>query len=62
MSSSSATPMPLLRLAAIANCSPMTAPSMTRLVMIGLAMMMPAVAMPIIAPITVGTIVSARSR
>ena len=62
MPSSRTTPRPLLRFAAIANCSPMTAPSMTRVLMIGCCMMMPPVAMPIMAPITVGTIVRASSR
>ncbi len=55
-------PMPLLRLAAIANCRPITTASMPRLIAIGYAMMIPAVAIPTIAPITVGTIVSANSK
>ena len=44
--SSSATPRPLLRLAAMANCRPITAASITSELMIGLAMMMLLVAMP----------------
>jgi hypothetical protein len=62
MSSSSATPRPLLRLAAMANCRPITPASTSTVLMIGLAMTTAAVCMPIQAPITVGTIVSASSR
>jgi hypothetical protein len=57
----SATPMPLLRLAAMANCRPITAPSITSEVTIGLAMTTDAVCMPIHAPMTVGTMVRASS-
>ncbi len=55
-------PSALLRLAAIPNCKPITAASMTKVLMMGCAMMTPAVAMPMKAPITVGTIVRARSK
>src|SRR6266851_4812770 len=55
-------PKPLLRLATIANCRPITPANIARLIAIGCAIMMPAVAMPANAPITVGIIVSASRR
>jgi hypothetical protein len=55
-------PRPLLRFAAMPNCRPITAASITSELMIGLAMITPAVDMPMKAPITVGTIVTASSR
>src|SRR6266446_170817 len=55
------TPRPLSRLAAMANCKPMTPAIITSDIMIGCCMMIPPVAMPTKAPMTVGTMVSASS-
>jgi hypothetical protein len=62
ISSSRPMPITLSRFATIANCRPITATSISTEAMIGLAMMMDAVCMPIHAPTTVGTMVSASSR
>ena len=58
----SATPTPLSRFAAMPNCRPMTTASIPSVVAIGWAKTTLAVAMPTKAPITVGTMVSARRR